>query len=341
MMRFFAGAFLLISMLAYGAPAAPLLPHSFAGWTESRVALAVPPAADAAALQEYGLAQAETAQYASGENRLTVRAWEFHDATGAYGAFTFFLQPKMHTEVIGSGAAAAGGHFVMWHGATVIDADFTHPSSSDPIALHALAAALPRAEGSTSVPPSLPRYLPQRGLDVTSVRYAIGPLAYQQMGGDLPPNLIGFNEDAEAVTAKYGQGNAQGTLTLLLYPTPQIAASHLKAIDALPKTLGLMTKRSGPLVAVIHGVYPQAKELLGAVQFKDLVIMNRPEGYVNEAAKVAQLLLGIAALTGLLIVASLLVALFFGGGRALVRKLQGKPVSSVDDEEFISLNLGR
>jgi len=339
MKRFFSGAVLLVAMVAYGAPSSPLLPTGFGGWKQTSEAAATAASDNAAALGEYGLIEVETAQYASGSDRLAVRAWEFHDATGAYGAFTFLQQPQMRPETIGNGAAAQGGHFLMWHGATVIDAEFSHPTTGDPAALSALAAELPRATGGASVPPSLPRYLPQQGLDESSVRYAIGPVAYRQMGGVLPPETIGFNEDAEAVTAKYGPAQAQGTLTLLLYPTPQMAASHMQAIDATAKASALMTKRSGPLVAVINRAYPQAARLLDAVRFRDVVIMNRPEGYVNEAARVAQLLLGIASLTGILIVASLLVALFLGGGRALVRRLQGKPISSVDDEEFISLNL--
>lgn len=339
-MRIFAGAVLLVSTLAYAAPAPPLLPHKFAGWTETSSAPAAPAVAQAAAMKEYGLTQGITATYASGNNRLTVRAWKFQDATGSYGAFTFFLEPKMRA--IGTSGAAEGGHYLVWHGETVIDATFSHPASSDAAALNTLAAQLPSVGGGgASVPPSLPRYLPQQGLDAASVRYAIGPAAYQQMGGKLPPDAIGFGEDAEAVTAQYGPANAQGTLTLILYPTPQIAASHRKAIDAFGKTSGLMTKQSGPLVAVVNRGYPQAQKLLDAVRFKDLVTINRPEGYVNEAARVAQLLMGIAGLTGLLIVASLLVAMFLGGGRALVRKLQGKPISAVNDEEFISLNLGR
>lgn len=341
MTRFFTGGVLLLSMLAYAAPATPLLPNSFAGWRETSATTASAASGDAAALQEYGLVRGMTAQYASGKDRLTVSAWEFRDATGAYGAFTLFQQPQMHAEAIGSGAAAEGGHFLLWRGATVIDARFSHPSSNDRAALNVLAAELPRVAGSASVAPSLPRYLPQKGLDATSVRYAIGPAAYKQMGGVLPPDLIGFSEDAEAVMANYGTTNAQGTLTLILYPTPQFAAAHLQEINGLAKRSDLMAKQSGPLVAVVSRSYPGAKQLLGAVRDKDVVIMNRPQGYVNEAAKVAQLLLGIAALTGILILASLFVALFLGGGRALLRRLQGKPASSVNDEEFISLNLGR
>ncbi|MGA7884672.1 MAG: DUF6599 family protein [Acidobacteriaceae bacterium] len=340
MMRFFAGAVLLGSTLAYAAPAAPLLPNNFAGWKETSSAPAAPASAQAAALKEYGLTQGITATYASGDNRLTVRAWEFHDATGSYGAFTFFLEPRMRA--MGTSGAAEGGHYLVWHGETVLDATFSHPASGDAAALNTLAAQLPSiGGGGASVPPSLPRYLPQQGLDATSERYAIGPAAYQQMGGTLPPDGIGFSDDAEAVTAHYGPASAQGTLTLILYPTPQMAANHRKAIDAFGKTSGLMTKQIGPLVAVVNRGYPQAQKLLDAVRYKDVMTINRPEGYVNEAARMAQLLMGIAALTGILMVAALLVALFLGGGRAMVRKLQGKPVSSVDDEEFISLNLGR
>ena len=40
------------------------------------------------------------------------------------------------------------------------------------------------------------------------------------MGGVLPPEIVGFDKAAEVVTAKY---EGKGTLTMLLYPTPQIA----------------------------------------------------------------------------------------------------------------------
>ena len=45
-------------------------------------------------------------------------------------------------------------------------------------------------------------------------------------------------------------------------------------------------------------------------------------------------------LTGILGASSLLLGVFLGGGRAVVRRLRGKPVSSLNDEDFISLKLG-
>lgn len=331
--RMATGAVLLAATVALAEPAPALLPHAFAGWKETAAAAAEPSAADAAALREYGLARAEDATYASGSNRLAVHAWQFQDATGAYGAFTFFRQP-------GERMAANGArHFVVWHGTMVVDAEFARAASHPRAALDALTARLPHAEGPASVPPSLPRYLPRSGLDAATIRYAIGPVAYGQMGGVLPAGDVGFGDDAEAVTARYDVDGARGTLTLLLYPTPQIADGYRKKIEGLKAASGFATRREGPLLAIVSGNDAKAKQLLAQVHFQDIVTINRPPEGESDAAKVAQLLLGIATLTGLLVAASLLVAFFLGGGRALIRMARGKPASSVADEEFISLHL--
>lgn len=343
MSRAFLTAVLFFPALALAAPVqppAPLLPHAFAGWTQISSVTVAPASANAAILAEDGLAQSETATYTSGANRLTVRAWRFHDATGAYGAFTFFRPPGLRAEDIGRGGALSGNHFLVWKGATLLDATFAHPSAADRSALTALAALMPQLFGADGIPPSLPHFLPSNQLDPSSIRYAIGPVAFAQSGSSVPLADVDFPQDTEVVTALYGPPAAQGTLTLILYPTPQIAATHLAAIA---KSTALQAKRSGPLVAVLTGSLPaqDAKKILDAVRFNDLVTINRPEGYVSEAAKLAALLLGIAALTAILIGASLVVALLLGGGRALVRRLQGKPASAVTEEEFISLNLSR
>ena len=50
-------------------------------------------------------------------------------------------------------------------------------------------------------------------------------------------------------------------------------------------------------------------------------------------------LLGITVLVLVGISAAILLGVFLGGGRALYRLARGKPISSVFEEEFISLNL--
>ncbi|HEX4065462.1 MAG TPA: DUF6599 family protein [Acidobacteriaceae bacterium] len=335
-----------LSTLAFAAPAAktapPLLPQSFAGWTESGSASTTPDPADAPFLHENGMVQYAAASYVSGSHHLSVRAMRFGDATGAYGAFTLFRQPDMHAEKIGREGAAGGDHFVFWNGTSVVDASFAAPSTDEAAALSALAAELPAAMGTQSIPPTLPHYLPAAQLDAVSVRYAVGPVAYVRAGGKLPANIVDFSLDTEALIAQYGPRGAQETLTLLLYPTPQIAATHLKAVDTLASS-GMMAQRSGPLVVTVSGSYSRAKarQLLDAVKFNDYVTINHPEGYVPEGAKLYRLLMSITVLVVVLMCAALLLGLFLGGGRALVRRLRGKPVSSLAEEEFISLHLSR
>ena len=344
MPRILALAVFVASALAFAAPAPspPLLPQSFAGWTliPRKDAPPAPSQADTAVLQEYGLAEHESAIYGNGNSSVFVRGWQFKDATGAFGAFTFYRQPGMRVENIGREGASSSGHYVFWAGTTVVDAIFTRASADEETALAALASQIPQVGGAAGIPPSLPRYLPPAQLDATSVRYAIGPAVWARLGSQLPGSAIDFSQDTEVVTAQYGPAGSQATLTLLLYPTPQIAGAHLKALDTLAKSNGFATKRAGPLVAIVSGNSRSAQQLLGAVRFSDYVTINHPEGYVPEGAKLYRLLVGITMLVVVLVSAALLLGLFLGGGRALIRILRGKPVSTVTEEEFISLHLG-
>lgn len=345
----------------------PLLPATFAGWHEVAppAQSTSPEAADSAnadVLREYGLKQFASASYASGNDKLTVRALRFPDATGAYGAFTFYrsaLHPAQGKQPdIGRGAAFNDGHVIFWTGTTLIDAAFTHLPPAYAAQLRHLAAALSKAAGADSVLPPLPAYLPQPSLDGNSVRYSIGPAAYVRSGGVLPPSLVGFDSDAEAVTAEYSTAGGKGTLTLLNYPTPQLAHSHEQRIEALLKAqstsqanwtaalaqsspASLLARRSGPLVAVTSGGFTaaQAAKLLAGIHYAADVTWNHPQGYISEGAKTARVLLNIAYLTIFLCSIAILLGIFLGGGRALVRKLQGKPLSSMNDDYFISLNL--
>jgi hypothetical protein len=337
---------LLIASAAFAAPtapppAAPVLPQSFAGWTSvlMKDAPAAPGPEEAGVLQEFGLSRTEVLVYTKGSADLIVGAWEFKDATGAYGAFTFYRQQGMRAENLGAGGASAGEHYVFWTGATVVDATFTHPASDEKSALAVLAGMMPKVAGGASVPPSLPHYLPAANLDASTVRYAIGPAAYARMGGAVPVSNIDFGLDAEAVTAQYGIAGASTTLTLIMYPTPQIAEGHLKTM--LAATQGLHAKRSGPLLAVVSGnLEPEkAQTFLASIHFNDAVTINHPEGYVSEGAKMYRLLIGITMLTVILMGAAILLGIFLGGGRALLRVMRGKTASALSEEEFISLHL--
>lgn len=352
------------------APAsAPLLPAAFAGWQQvsgsSAPLVAAGFGSNSGTLQEFGFRKGESASYTRGASHLGIRVLEFTDATGAYGAFTFLRSPQMKPIPVSLDAvrvgntsqvvrvkltpaemngADAGPHALFWTGDLLVDADFgTAPA--DLSALAALQHALPPTPGPEGIAPSLPRHLPASDLDPSSVRYAIGPLAYTAEGGVLPPNILHFNQDAEIVTARYGSG---GVLTLISYPTPQIADGRAAAIDSalksgtVPGTKdALLVKVAGPLVGVTSGSFTpqQAKDVLDHIHYNDFLTFDHTRGYISEPAKAAKLLVGIASLTIILGGAAILLGFFLGGGRAAYRVLRGKPASTLNDEEFIALNL--
>ena len=91
--------------------------------------------------------------------------------------------------------------------------------------LRQLAAQLPAPEGGNALPPPILADLPRQLLDPQTTHYALGAAGYAGAGGVLPPELVGFDRGAEAVTANYTLRSGVATLTIIDYPTPQMAAA--------------------------------------------------------------------------------------------------------------------
>jgi hypothetical protein len=347
------------------APAPPaILPADFAGWQLAAPAAssAAPEAADNAnadLLKEDGFAQFASATYTRNGDKLSVRAIRFEDASGAYAAYTFYRRPGLPKQEVGFGGVFDGTRVLFWQSALLVDATFDHITAMSAAELRELAGSLPKAEGGAGVPPPLPGYLPQPGLDPQSTRYALGPIGYLRGGGLLPPTLIDFNRGAEVLTAQYSiHDGGDGSLTLIEYPTPQLAADRARAVAAFlaagntpasqwsaqlasSSPAALQSRRSGPLLAISSGGFSSeaARKLISSVNYSADVTWNHPQGYVSEVSKTARLLVGIIWLTAILGGTALLLGIFFGGGRALYRRLRGKPASTLADAEFISLHL--
>jgi hypothetical protein len=347
---------------------APLLPDSFAGWVEAQRAKPLIDAAqadpaNAAALKEYDFTDGLTADYKRSGETLSLRALRFHDASGAYGAYSFYRQNGWPKEEIGSGATSDHNRVLFWRGNTVVDANFSRIGPMSGSELRDLASQLPTLDGPTALPPPILGNLPKASMDGQTTHYALGPASYVGSGGVLPPDLVGFDRGAEAVTATYSLRSNPATLTLIDYPTPQMAAAQEPKIRAYIKSgnagagsqaqptwtkalqdsdpASLEVRRSGPLVALVSGdaIPEESHKLLAMVHYEaDITSMAAPSGD-SEVAKTAKLLLGIASLVIIGVSAALLLGFFLGGGRALYRMARGKPISSVYEEEFIRIDL--
>ena len=339
-----------------------LLPDSFAGWVAADAPKTVSDAAqadqaNAEALKEYDFTDGSLANYKRSGETLSLRALRFHDASGAYGAYSFYRQNGWPKEEIGAGATSNHNRVLFWVGNTVVDANFSRIGPMSGAELRELAGQLPLPDGTRAMAPPILSELPKDSLDPQTTHYALGPAGYTGAGGVLPPELVGFDRGAEAVTANYSLRSNPATLTLIDYPTPQMAAAQeskirayikagSQALPAWPKPLvdsdqaSLEVRRSGPLVAIVSGdaIPEESHKLLATVHYES-DITSIPPPTESEVAKTGRLLIGIVTLVIIGASAAILLGFFLGGGRALYRIARGKPVSSVYDMEFIHLDL--
>jgi hypothetical protein len=342
---------------------APLLPESFAGFElqgklDKTTAPGTADPGNAQVLVEDGFRDFASGSYKSNVNTVTIRAMRFADASGAFAAYTFYRVPGMAPEDIGKGGVANGDRVLFWNGATVVDAKFDHLTAMSAAALRDLAGKVPMVGGSAGVPPSLPGFLPRTDLEPTHTRYSLGPEAYTRSDGVLPAALIDFSKSPELLSGDFSLRSGVGTLTIIEYPTPQIAAERERAIAAYLKAGGqpqqpftaalegsnrqaLATRRSGLLVSLTSGGFDtaDAHKLLDKVNYEASVTWNSPAGYVPETTKAARLLVSVVTFCLITCGATFLLGIFLGGGRALYRIARGKPASSVEEMEFIKLNL--
>ena len=340
----------------------PLLPDVFDGWVQAAPPVRFTDAvqadpANAAELREYGFAYGVQASYKREDEKLTIRALHFQDVSGAYGAYSYYRPDGWAKEEIGTGAASDKDRVLFWKGDTVVDAKFSHVGPMSAGEMREVAAQLPVPIGNRAVLPPILAFLPQPSLLGQTTHYAEGPAGYAGAGGVLPPSLVGFDRDAETAMASYSLPSGPATLTIIEYPTPQIAMAQEAAIrnylkagsQARPpwtKALinsdqaSLEVRRSGLLVAVVSGdaIPDECHKLLETVHY-EADLTSIPQAGESDVAKTGQLLMGIATLVFIGSIAAILLGFFLGGGRALYRIARGRPISSVYDEEFIHLDL--
>jgi len=326
-----------------------ILPKSFAGWTQTGDVKVVtkPEQADAAypaVLNEYGFTAAETATYARPDGRsLTIKAAEFKDATGAYGAFTFYRDPAMKSEQIGTKAASANQRILFFRSNILVDAALDRVTGMSAAELRELAGMLPEVKGTLGNLPNLPEYLPKQGAVENSAKYILGPQALAATQTPLPAELAAFTVEPEILTQNYATPEGPVTLMLLEYPTPQIAIERLRAIQAAqgfdPK---FAVRRTGPIIVAESGNVDNsdAKAVLNSVNYEAEVTWNEATS-VSKKDNVGNLLLAVFGLIGILLLVGLVFGVFMGGIRVLLtRYFPGTVFDLPENVEIVQLHIG-
>jgi hypothetical protein len=359
-----------------GSPAAvsstPVLPAEFGGWqVKGAVARSDDPASadavNAPVLKEYGFVRLEKAAYTRDDGRnLTIRAAMFEDASGAYGAFTYYYSPEMEEETIGGQAAFLNNRVLFYQGNVLVDAVFDRMSVMSAAQLRQLAGLLPQAVGGKNNPPLLPGYLPkrasagssdrssERNLEKNTTKYILGPVALDRVGSPLAASMVDFKSGAEVAIGKYAVNAGDSTLMLIEYPTPQIAAERLRQIDAShqltqqqPGVVPILDvgpffdTRTGPILVIAAGPLSksEARALMSSISYEADVTWNE-NTYVSKKDNLANFLFNAIVLCGIVVGLALVAGIAFGGLRVLVKRFF--PDSVFDRREameIISLHL--
>lgn len=328
-----------------------ILPQVFGGWrlTGAAQASGNSEAADptnASLLKEYGFKDFEGGTYSRADGRkLKIKAARFEDASGAYGAFTFYKMPQMLNERIGDQGASLNERILFYRGNILVDAVFQQLSAMSAAELRELAEALPRPAGSIANLPGLPAYLPKESYIKNTAKYIVGPVALEADSAPLPIKYVDFTKGAEVVLGNYNLSGARATLMLISYPTPQIAATQLKEIESAQQAHQLdsivTARRTGPILALASGPVSSgdAKSLVSDVNYDADVTWNERTNFTRRD-NAANLIVGVILLAAIVCGISIVAGVAFGGFRLTIKRLlPGKVFDRPEDVEFISLHL--
>jgi hypothetical protein len=333
-----------------------LLPKSFSGWEKSASQIATDAAladpVNAGTMKEYGFTDFEAATYKRDDRQMAIKAARFADASGAYGAFTFYRLPPMLTESVGDRGASLNERVLFYRGNILVEAKLDRTTAMSAAELRELAAALPLPNGPARNLPTLRNYLPKQAYVKDSEKYVVGPSALVAVGAPISPEQVEFTRGAEVAEGKYSTSSGTATLVLIAYPTPQIAGERLRSFETLspnpspaidPSLAPPFTmKRTGPIVALVAGKISadEAQSLLASVNYDADVTWNENTSF-NKKNNVANLLVNIIFLIGILLGFAFVLGLAFGGARLLIKRLfPGRVFDRPEDMEIIQLRLG-
>jgi hypothetical protein len=160
--------------------------------------------------------------------------------------------------------------------------------------------------------PVLISRLPKLGYDASSLRYFPGTTSYKSYRGTLP-DYLQFSSDMEITQARYSLENQTGLLSLVNFPTIQIAEECFAELSS-PKWTEkskntIYAKRAGPVLAILEGAWDSrsADKILGGIKYSYSI------RWVYDKSNKSKIVWGIPTVFLRTIVNSLFFVMLLGG----------------------------
>jgi hypothetical protein len=255
---------------------------------------AVPITADRSLWDEYGLVSATEGDYGV----FQATAYKFQDGTDAFAAGLLMAASNPASVV-------AGNYVITCRGRC--------PASQE-------LAQTPLPGRRHGEIPLVWAYLPSKGLVAHSERYALGPVGLKQFAPQIPASAAAFQFGTEVTTGLYRTPKGEEQLVLLSFPISQMARRQAVELRKLP---GAAIKQSGPLIAIVPNPQDPAavERLLSEINYQAQVNRDEVPPPKVTAQGVANMVLTILKLAGLLILFCLFAGLGFAGLKVLRKRL--------------------
>lgn len=285
----------------------------------------------AAVWRDYGLQEAEKADYSGPKGTFSVSAWRVADATAAQAAFQLLRPANAKPADAGKLGARWGNALLVAMGNYVLLFEGFTPEEET---LNQLVLHMPRFDHSSL--PSLTGFVPAGGRIGNSERYVLGPASLEAFAPGIAPSLAGFHFGTEGQFARYQGPSGEIPFLLLNYPTPQIAKDREAAFRE--QRPDLIVKRAGPMLGIVLKApnADEAERLLAQLRWEANITVNQqmpdPKG-----DNIGVLVVNVGKFSVLLI----LFAVLAGGAFAVFRRVSGKISGTKAGEgaEVIGLNL--
>lgn len=216
---------------------------------------------------------AKQAYSADDSGTLSIEIVTLKDARASYSILTLLRGSEIFAGPPGNAYSMIAGEMLFAHGNRWVR--LRGYNISQDLLRRAAMSVSNRMGPTTASSPSLIRHFPKLGFDGSSVRYFLGPQSLKEHSLSLSGALrMKFLSDMEIAQAHYALDNKSGLLSLISFPTSQMAEDYFESVAGLslgsPAPGGrVYVKKAGPLLALMEGSFDPATadSILSEIQF--------------------------------------------------------------------------
>jgi hypothetical protein len=300
-------------------------------------------------LKEYGLTDFESGTYTVTMGARCPQGHPLRRCQRAYGG-SHLLQAAADAQDRSRPGPVLNERVLFYRGNILVDAVFEKSRAMSAASLRELSEALPLPPG-TRATSHLPQYLPKSGYGKNTAKYVMGPVGLEKISAPALRALVDFGASAEVARALPDSGgtpradagspirrrNWRQSICAIDAPT-QAWTGHSPELRSRLQGR-FQWKRTGPIVAIDRRDLAGEARALSAVNYEADVTWNE-NTYQGKKNSLANLLLNVFLLCGILIVFAAVAGLAFGGIRIFFNRILPERVLHRETpSDFISLNL--